>query len=824
MSTLLQDLRFGLRGFARTPGFTLAAVLSVAIGVGANTAIFSVASALLLRPLPYEDAGRLVIVWNRSPGLGIAEDWFSTAQYFDIRNGHGGFEQVAIAIGGNYNLTGGGEPERIGTIRVSSNLLAMLGARPLLGRLFQPEDDLPGRTGSAVLGHGTWMRRYGGDASAVGKTLTLNGQPFEIVGVLPASFDLPREVMPTLGGAEHAEIVLPLPLPADAAQIRNREDYNILGKLKPGVPLEAAQREMDAITARLRSEHPDFYPPNGGLTFSILPLQEYVVGGVRRSLVILSGAVGFVLLIACANVANLLLSRALARQRELAVRAAIGASRARIVRQLLTESLLLATLGGIVGLALASWMLEGIRTLGSKSVPRLSEIGINTDVLLFTLAVTALSGVLFGLVPAVRLRRLDPHAALKDASRGSSGASAIWGRGRNLRQLLVVAELSLSVMLLIGAGLLIRSFAHLQDVPPGFNASRVLTLELTMAGRKYADSATVLETYRLLWQRLKGLPGVSGVGGVSALPLSQMMAWGPITVEGRAAPSGEKFINVDQRVIGGDYLAAMEIPLLGGRLFNEHDTLASRRVVLVDDHMARQLWPNEEPVGRRIRRGGFDLSASSPWMTVVGVVGRVKQDALDSESRMAIYLPHTQAPARAMTVVLRTGSDPGGLTAAVTRQIRELDPDLPSYNVTTMEQRVDESLARRRFSMLMLTLFAVLALGLAAIGIYGVMAFLVSQGTREIGIRMALGATPGGILVLIVRQGMVIATIGLALGLSGAFILTRFMASLLFGVRPGDPLTFGAIALTLGMVAFLASYIPARRASGIDPMVALRSE
>jgi predicted permease len=824
MSTLLQDLRFGLRGFARTPGFTLAAVLSVAIGVGANTAIFSVASALLLRPLPYEDAGRLVIVWNRSPGLGIAEDWFSTAQYFDIRNGHGGFEQVAIAIGGNYNLTGGGEPERIGTIRVSSNLLAMLGARPLLGRLFQPEDDLPGRTGSAVLGHGTWMRRYGGDASAVGKTLTLNGQPFEIVGVLPASFDLPREVMPTLGGAEHAEIVLPLPLPADAAQIRNREDYNILGKLKPGVPLEAAQREMDAITARLRSEHPDFYPPNGGLTFSILPLQEYVVGGVRRSLVILSGAVGFVLLIACANVANLLLSRALARQRELAVRAAIGASRARIVRQLLTESLLLATLGGIVGLALASWMLEGIRTLGSKSVPRLSEIGINTDVLLFTLAVTALSGVLFGLAPAVRLRRLDPHAALKDASRGSSGASAIWGRGRNLRQLLVVAELSLSVMLLIGAGLLIRSFAHLQDVPPGFNASRVLTLELTMAGRKYADSATVLETYRLLWQRLKGLPGVSGVGGVSALPLSQMMAWGPITVEGRAAPSGEKFINVDQRVIGGDYLAAMEIPLLGGRLFNEHDTLASRRVVLVDDHMARQLWPNEEPVGRRIRRGGFDLSASSPWMTVVGVVGRVKQDALDSESRMAIYLPHTQAPARAMTVVLRTGSDPGGLTAAVTRQIRELDPDLPSYNVTTMEQRVDESLARRRFSMLMLTLFAVLALGLAAIGIYGVMAFLVSQGTREIGIRMALGATPGGILVLIVRQGMVIATIGLALGLSGAFILTRFMASLLFGVRPGDPLTFGAIALTLGMVAFLASYIPARRASGIDPMVALRSE
>jgi predicted permease len=581
---------------------------------------------------------------------------------------------------------------------------------------------------------------------------------------------------------------------------------------------------MDLITARLRAEHPDFYPPNGGLTFSILPLQEYVVGGVRRALIILMCAVGFVLLIACANVANLLLSRALARQRELSVRAAIGASRGRIVRQLLTESLLLATLGGLVGLLFAVWTLQVIRALGARSVPRLPEIAINADVLLFTLAVTAFSGILFGLAPAVRLRRLDVHAALKDASRGTSGASAVWGRGRNVRQLLVVAELSLSVMLLIGAGLLIRSFARLQQVPPGFNPSSVLTLELAMTGRKYTEAPIVLETYRLLWERLKDLPGVSSVGGVSALPLSQMMAWGPITVEGRDAPSGEKFINVDQRVIGGGYLAAMEIPLHRGRLFNEHDTLGAARVVLADEHMASQLWPNESPVGKRIRRGGFDLSSESPWMTVVGVVGRVKQDALDSEPRMAMYLPHTQAPARGMTVVLRAGSDPAGLTAAVTRQIRQLDPDLPVYNVRTMEQRVDESLARRRFSMLMLTLFAVLALGLAAIGIYGVMAFLVGQGTREIGIRMALGATPGGILALVVRQGMSIALTGVGLGLCGAVIVTRFMTSLLYGVRARDPLTFGAIAVTLGTVALVASYIPARRAANVDPIAALRSE
>jgi predicted permease len=824
MNSLAQDLRYAARGLLRTPGFTLAAVLSVAIGVGANTAIFSVASALLLRPLPYQDAERLVLLWNRSPGLGITEDWFSTAQYFDIRTGHTGFEELAIAIGGNYNLTGGGEPERIGTIRVSSSLLPMLGVRPLHGRLFGPEDDTPGRTGAALLGHGTWLRRYGGDPSVVGRTLTLNGQPYEIIGVLPGSFDLPREVMPTLGGAEHAEIVVPLPLPADAARIRNREDYNIIGKLEPGVSIEAAQREMDAITARLRTEHPDFYPPNGGLTFSIVPLQDQVVGGVRRALLILIGAVGLVLLIACANVANLLLSRALGRQRELAVRAAIGASRSRIARQLLTESVLLAVLGGLVGLVFAGWTLQGIRALGTDSVPRLHEIAINRDVLGFTLLVSLASGILFGLAPAVRLTRIDLTAHLKDASRGTSVAGAFWGRGQSVRRLLVVTELALSVMLLIGAGLLIRSFAHVQQVAPGFNASGVLTLELTMTGRKYAEPATVLETYRLLWERLKILPGVTAAGGVTALPLSQMMAWGPITVEGRIAPPDERFINVDQRVIGGDYLAAMQIPVLRGRLFTVHDTLATDRVVLVDERMAAELWPGQDPIGKRIRRGGFDASAAAPWMTVVGVVGRVKQDGLDTDPRMALYIPHTQGPSRALNVVVRSSTDPGALTAAVTRQIRQLDPDLPLYNVRTMEQRVEASLARRRFSMLLLTLFAGLALGLAGIGTYGVIAFLVSQSTREVGIRMALGATPRGILMLIVRQGLAVTVIGIGLGLGGALVLTRFMAALLFGVEATDPVTFGAIPVVLGAVALVASYLPARRAARVDPIASLRTE
>ena len=823
MPILFNDLRYAARAFARTPGFTLAAVLSLAIGVGANTAIFSVASALLLRPLPYQDPDRLVILWNRSPGIGIVEDWFSTAQYFDIRNGHSGFEQVAIAIGANYNLTGDGEPERVGTIRVSSNLLPMLGARAELGRLFLPDEDTGAAT-TAVLGFGTWQRRYGGDPNVIGRSLTLNGQPYSIVGVLPASFDLPREVMPTLGGAEHAEVLLPLPLAADAAQIRNREDYNLLGKLKPGVSVREAQAEMDAITARLRAEHPHIYLPHGGLTFSIVPLQDQVVGDVRRSLVVLVGAVGFVLLIACANVANLLLSRALARQREIAVRSALGAGRGRIVRQLLTESVLLAVAGGALGLVFSYWCLEGIRALGSKSVPRLHEIAINGDVLLFTLGVSIASGILFGLVPAMRVSRADLHGSLKDAGRGASGTSAVWGRGSNTRRLLVVAELALSVMLLIGAGLLIRSFAHLQGVPPGFNPSNVLTLELTMTGRKYNDATAVLETYKLLWERLRTLPGVTAAGGVSALPLSQMMAWGPIVLEGRALPGGDTFVNVDQRTVGGDYFRAMEIPIVKGRGFTEQDTRTVPRVVIVDRHMADTLWPGEDPIGKRVRRGGMDADANAPWLTVVGVAGRIKQDALDSESRMAMYHPHTQAPSRAMNVVVRSGADPASLTAAATKEIRALDPDLPIYNVRTMGDRVDESLAKRRFAMLLLALFAALALGLATIGIYGVIAYLVNQGTREVGIRMALGATPAEIVLMIVRQGLAVALVGVGLGLAGAFVATRFMRSLLFGVHVYDPLTFAGIAALLVMVAAVAAYVPARRAARIDPMVSLRSE
>jgi len=819
---LMRDIAYALRGFLKSPAFTSAAVLSLAIGIGANTAMFSVVNALLLRPLPYADAERLVILWNRSPGLNITEDWFSTAQYFDIKNGHHGLEQVALAIGGNYNLTGdGGEPERIGVVRVSSNLLPMLGARPAIGRLFVADEDSPGRPTTVVLGHGTWTRRYGADPHVVGRSIVLNGQTCEVIGVMPESFSLPREVLPTLGVAEDGEMFLPLPLAPAAAGVRGHEDYNIVGKLRPGVSAVQAQAEMDTITARLRRAYPDVYPPNGGLTFGVVPLLDQVVGNVRRTLLTLLGAVGFVLLIACANVANLLLSRALAREKEIAVRAALGASRARIVGQLLTESILLAFMGGAGGLLVSAAAVKWIHILQPRNIPRLQDIAVDGRVLMFTLAASLASGIVFGLAPIFSVGRLNLYSTLKDG-RGSAGARAVWGRGNNLRKVLAATELALSVVLLIGAGLLIRSFSQLQRVPPGFHDQGVLTLELTMTGRQYGDRARVIDAYRQLWTHLDRLPGVTASGGVSALPLSGFFSWGPLTVEGRTPPPGENFINADQRIVAGRYFEAMKVPLLRGRVFDEHDTEGKPRVIVVDEYMASQLWPNQDPIGERIRFG--DLKATGPWQTVVGVVGRVKQYGLDTDGRIALYIPHTQAPTRALFVVIRSDSDPAALAAAVKKEIRTQDPDLPLYHVRTMTERVGESLARQRFLMLLLTLFAGVALALAAIGIYGVMTFLVAQGTREIGIRIALGATERAVLAQIVGQGMVVAVAGAAVGLGGALALARLMRGFLFGVGGSDPATFAAVTLTLMFVALVATYVPARRAARIDPIISLRSE
>jgi predicted permease len=817
----LNALRRQLRGLARNPGFAAAVVLSLGLGIGMNTAIFSVTSRILLHPLPYQDADRLVILWNRSPGLNILQDWFSTAQYFDIRNGHKGFEQVAIAIGANYNLTGSGDPERVGVIRVSSGLLPMLGAKPQVGRLFGTEEDAAGPPATAVLSYGAWTRRFGGDPHAVGKSITLNGLPYQVVGVLPASFSLPREVLPTLGVAEAGEFFLSLPLAANAATVRTREDYNIIGKLKRGVTAQQAQAEMDGITARLRHDFPQVYPPNGGLTFGVVPLLEQVVGEVRRPLLILLSAVGFVLLIACANVANLLLSRMLVRRREIAVRLALGASRAQIQAQMFAESLVLALLGGSLGVLLALAGVRWIHVLQPKEVPRLPDISVDWRVLLFTLALSVLAAVICGLAPALRAGRINLNDDLKDAARGSAGSGSLWGHG-NLRPMLVAGQLALCMVLLIGAILLVRSLGRLEQVSPGFRADNVLTFELTMTGRKYGDAQALLAGYRRLFEHLDALPGVTASGAVSSLPFSQFFAWGPITVEGRVPPAGESFLNADVRAVTGRYFETMQIPLLQGRLFDDQDTPDNPRVALVDQYMAQQLWPGQDAVGKRFRRG--DAGANPPWTTVVGIVGRVKQYGLDNDPRIAFYLPQSQLPTRAMFVTLHSASDVSRLSAAVKREVHAVDSDLPVYHLRAMSDLVAESLAHRRFSMMLLGLFAMLALVLAAIGVYGVMAYLVTQGTREIGIRMALGATEMRIVRFVVGRGLAIGIGGVLAGLAGAFALTRFMRSLLFEVPPTDAVTFGGTAVVLAAIATLASLIPAWRAVRVDPVSALRSE
>src|SRR5688572_16004943 len=670
-------LQSALRSVMSAKAVAAVAVQSLAIGIGANTAIFSVVHALLLKPLPYANADRLVILWNRSPGLNIAEDWFSTAQYFDIKTRHRGFDNLAIALGANVNLTGDGVPERVGAIRVSSGLLPMLGAQALYGRLFLPEDDAPGQAPSAILSHGLWTRKYGADPAVISRTIQLNGQPYTVVGVLPPGFTLPREVLPTLGVVADGDIYLPLPLAAGAATVRTREDYNIIGTLARGGTRGQAQREMDALTASLRAEHPDVYPPNGGLTFSVVPLQEQVVGDVRPTLWLLLGAVGCVLLIACANVANLLLSRALDRRKEIAVRTAMGATRGQIARLLLAESLVLAAAGAVLGTALAFAGIRAIQWLQPEDVPRLGAIAINGPVLAFTLGLTIAAGFMFGLAPVLGLRRLDIQAVLRGDRSAPSRTRAPYGHraggqggGRSaarfsrprlltharLFDLLVIAEVALSVLLLIGAGLLMRSYARLQHVSPGFSADGVLTMELTLTGPRYPGAEAIRETYRRLWESLDAIPGVSASGGVTALPMSNFFAWGPITIEGRAPAAGEGFINADMRTVAGRYFEAMRIPLVRGRLFTPADTPDQPRAVIIDERFARDFFPNADPIGKRLKFG--DAASTSPWETIVGVVGAVKQYALDADSRIALYRPLTQTGARSLFVVAQVDGDP----------------------------------------------------------------------------------------------------------------------------------------------------------------------
>jgi len=800
---------------AKKRGFTAVAVVTLALGIGANSAIFSVVNGLLLRPLPYKDSDRLAIVWTHSPGANVAQDWPSPGQFSAVKSQTDVFEDLALARGMSLNLSGGETAERVEAVQATSNLFAMLGARPLLGRLFLPEEDSPGKPNTVVISHGLWQRRFGSDPNVIGRTITLNGQSGTVVGVMPQDFSLGYEVMPTVGAVQRPELFLPLPLTAEGMESQGDENYNVVARLKPDATVERAQTELDLVAGRLSQQFPEDYPQSRAFRLSVRPLLEQVVGDVRPALLVLLGAVGFVLLIACANVANLLLARAATREKEMAIRTAVGASRRRVVRQLLTESVVLACMGGALGLLVAFWGLDALRNLGPGNIPRLRDVGMDVRVLAFTFGVAVLTGVIFGLAPALRGSRVNLSETLKEGGRSSVG-----GGGR-LRGALVVVEIALSLVLLVGAGLLVRSFVRVQQVEPGFDARSVLSMRLSVAGTPYAGERGA-EFFRELLARVRALPGVESAGAASILPLGGGIGWGNITIEGYTPTNGQDLIQADQRVAGAGYFETMRVPLASGRYFGEQDTAGAQKVAVIDENMARTYWPGADPLGRRFKRGGPDND--TPWLTVVGVVANVKQYALDADSRVTFYTPHAQSPSGTMYVVARTSVEPTSLAAALTKEARAIEPNVPVFDVKTMEQRLSDSLARRRFAMTALGLFALVAMALAAVGIYGVMSYAVAQRTREIGVRVALGARGRDVLGLVIRQGMLLAALGIGLGLVGAAAVTRVMGSLLFGVGATDPLTFASIALLLAGAALLACYVPARRATKVDPMVALRYE
>ena len=815
MHPMLQDLRYAVRMLRKNFALTAVIVLSLAIGIGANTAIFSVVNALLLQPLPYPEPDRLAILWLRSPGIGIPQDWPSPGEYMDIKNENHSFDELSISIGGSMNLTGLERPERLEAIRTSSTLLDMLGAKPLLGRIFLPEEDKPGKAPVALLTHGAWKRLFGADPQIVGRSLTLNGNQVTVAGVLRPDFLLNNEVMPTVAGLEKVDVLLPLPLGADAVNRRGDENYNIVARLKPGVTMRAAQADVAAIANRIRVKD----KRDRTFTISVVPLLDQVVGNVRRSVLVMLGAVTLVLLIACANVANLLLSRATGREKEVSIRAALGAGRMRLIRQLLTESVLLGVLGGAAGLSVAGLTLFLVRDINPGNIPRLETIRIDGSVLAFTFGVGILTGILFGVAPAIRVARVDLNTSLKSGGRSSQTAGGFNVARQGLRSVLVVAELALSMLLLIGAGLLMRSFMRLVSVPPGFNPDHVISMRSAENGPKYRPDKARVQYYQQLGEKISRLPGVVSQGAVSALPLTASVGWGGILIEGYTPPPSEPELQVDMRVATNDYFRTMEIPLRQGRFFNDHDNADVPPVVVIDEKMAQRFWPHQSAVGKRMHANPKD-----PWFTVVGVVGSVKQYGLDIDGRMVVYYPEQQSADGDLYLVARTTGDPASVASAMLREIHAVDPGVPVIEVRTMRERLHDSLARQRFSMAVLGGFAGFALLLAAVGVYGVISYMVTQGTHDIGLRMALGAQPRDILGLVVRQGMALTGIGIVAGLIGAFSLTRVMATLLFGVSAIDGLTFSGVTLFLLAIALLASYVPALRATRVDPVVALHYE
>ena len=819
MTALLQDLRYALRTLKRSAGLTIVIVASLGIGIGANTAIFSVVNALLLKPLPYPEPDRLAVLWLRSPGINIPQDWPSPGQYIDIRTENRSFDEMSISRGRTATLMSTTEAQRVEALETSSSLFPLLGAKPLLGRLLRPDEDTPGQPAVVVLSHGFWTRAFGADPNIVGKAITLNGlgagsgdskNQFEVAGVLRPDFLLNGEIMPTVASIRQMDVFLPLPLGADAVKRRGDENFNVMARVKPDVTMAQAKSDVAAIAGRIRDKD----KRDRTFTIDVVPLVESVVGDVRLAILVVLGSVTLVLLIACANVANLLLTRATGRQKEIAVRTALGASWRRLVRQLLTESVLLGVLGGVAGLVIARIALQVIRSVNPGNIPRLEAITLDGTVLAFTLGVSILTGVLFGLAPALRAAKVDLNTSLKAGGRNAQGDGGFGSSRRRLRSLLVVAEVAISLVLLVGAGLLVRSFVRLQAVSPGFEPGGVISLRVGGTARQLPNRDAVVAFYRPLGDALAAVPGVTARGAVSSLPFTSSVGWGSINVEGWTPQPGQE-LQVDQRGATADYFKTMQIPLVKGRFFSDNDMpMAAEQVAIIDEKFAQRFWPAGDAVGKHL------WNDPARKMRIVGVVGSVKQYGLDVDGRVVVYRPSPWAGYQ----VARTSGDPAAVAGELVRKIREYDPTITVFDIQTMPSRMSASMARQRFSTIMLGSFAVFALILAIVGVYGVMSHLVTQGAHDIGVRMALGAERRSILLMVLRQGMELTVAGSILGIIGAIALTRVMASLLFGVSTTDVMTFTAVPLMLILTAMIASYIPALRATRVDPVVALRDE
>ena len=815
MRTLLQDLRYGLRMMLTKPGFTAVIVLTLALGIGANTAIFSVVQTVLLNPLPLPDADRLVTFWISAPAKKMKEANLTPALFALLRERNHTVDSLAAYEVGTATLTGRGEPEQLNAAAVTADYFRALGLQASRGRTFLPGEDAPGKSNVAILSYELWQRRFNG-SEILGQSVNLDHTPTTVVGIMPPGTDFPNRGEQS-GFPTHIDLWVSLPIDRDNLSYFN---YLAVGRLKPGVGSDAAQREMQSLWEDFVRQY-DAQLGAGSLgpgSFIVMvPLKERIVGNMRLPLLVLLVGVVLVLLIACANIANLLLARATVRNREIALRRCLGASPGRILRQLLTESLLLATLGGAVGLLLAAWGVAAMRSALAAQIPLIDAVHLNPNVLLFAFGITLLTGMLFGLAPSLQGSRLNLQEAIKEGARGSVSRSS-----RRLGDAFVISQIALSLVLLVGAVLLVRSFRNLMSVNPGFSAHNVLSATVSLPESRYGDAAQVRGFLNQLLERVQHLPGVSSAALCNVVPFSGGGGGYAFTVEGYQPKPGEPARDTWRRSVTPDYFATMGIKILKGRQFENSDQETSTLVAIVDEKLAREYWPDEVPMGKRLRLGG--PTSKAPWLTIVGVVPSVKNRRLDEDAKFYVYQPFSQWAPRETSLVVRTTIEPAAITAGVRSQVAALDPELALFDITTVDDSVARSVSTKRLSSILLLAFAITALLLAIIGIYGVISLNVNNRTNEFGIRLALGAQPRNVLQLVLGQGIRVAAVGLAIGIGAALLLTRLLETLLFGVTPSDPLTFVVVAVILSVAALFAAYIPARRATKVDPLVALRYE